>query len=69
MQHLTSLKELKIVECKELNLFSEKSDDGTQFVTTQQMLDISNVSRSITLPEWTTTSYHFRGLKLKDVPI
>uniref|UniRef100_A0A2N9FZJ5 NB-ARC domain-containing protein n=1 Tax=Fagus sylvatica TaxID=28930 RepID=A0A2N9FZJ5_FAGSY len=51
MQHLTSLKKLDIWKCKELDLFSEESDDGTQCVTTLQELNISVDHRLITLPK------------------
>uniref|UniRef100_A0A2N9G008 Rx N-terminal domain-containing protein n=1 Tax=Fagus sylvatica TaxID=28930 RepID=A0A2N9G008_FAGSY len=52
MQHLTSLKNLKIWKCEELDLLSEESDDGTQCVTTLQELEISVNHHLITLPKW-----------------
>ena len=68
MQILTSLKKLQIGDCKEIDLFNDKSDDATQCVTTLQVLEISNVPRLINLPEWIKNLTSLRRLKIDECP-
>uniref|UniRef100_A0A2N9H1Y4 NB-ARC domain-containing protein n=1 Tax=Fagus sylvatica TaxID=28930 RepID=A0A2N9H1Y4_FAGSY len=68
MQHLISLKKLDIGLCKELDLFNEESDDGTQCVTTLQELYISVDHRLITLPKWIGNVTSLQRLKIRYCP-
>uniref|UniRef100_A0A2N9H3G0 Uncharacterized protein n=1 Tax=Fagus sylvatica TaxID=28930 RepID=A0A2N9H3G0_FAGSY len=68
MQHLTSLKKLHIGKCKELDLFSEESDDSTQCVTTLQELEISVYHRLITLPKWIGNVTSLQRLDISKCP-
>uniref|UniRef100_A0A2N9GWB0 Rx N-terminal domain-containing protein n=1 Tax=Fagus sylvatica TaxID=28930 RepID=A0A2N9GWB0_FAGSY len=68
MQHLTSLKTLNIGKCKELDLFSEESDDGTQCVTTLQELGISVDHCLITLPKWIGNVTPLQSLQIYECP-
>ena len=68
MPHLTSLKKLDIGKCKELDLFSEESDDSTQCVTTLQELEISVYHRLITLPKWIGNVTPLHSLEIRYCP-
>ena len=66
--HLTSLKRLEIWECEEVDLFGNESDNGTQCVTTLQVIKISNVPHLITLPEWIGNFTSLQRLKINECP-
>ncbi|XP_030961094.1 putative disease resistance protein RGA4 [Quercus lobata] len=66
--HLTSLKRLEIWECEEVDLFGNESGNGTQCVTTLQVIKISNVPHLITLPEWIGNFTSLQRLKINECP-
>ncbi len=65
MQLLTSLKKLEIGDCKELDLFNDECDDGTQWVTSLEELKISNL---MALPWCIGNLTLLQSLKIDECP-
>ncbi|KAL4614437.1 hypothetical protein ACB092_07G054900 [Castanea dentata] len=70
LRHLTSLKELSIEDCEEVDLFSVADDDGTKFqhVKCLQSLSFKKISKLDSLPAYLQSITILRKLSIVECP-
>uniref|UniRef100_A0A7N2MVG2 Uncharacterized protein n=1 Tax=Quercus lobata TaxID=97700 RepID=A0A7N2MVG2_QUELO len=70
LRHLTSLKELSIEDCEEVDLFSDADDDGTKFqhVKCLQSLSFIKISKLKSLPAYLQFVTILRNLSIVKCP-